>query len=90
MLDLDETLVHSSFKYVPNADFVLSIELTGRCYQIYVLKRPYADEFIKEMSHHYELVLFTASMPTYANAVMRKLDPGGRITLPILNRQHCI
>lgn len=29
VLDLDETLVHSSFKYVENADITLPIEIDG-------------------------------------------------------------
>jgi len=34
VLDLDETLVHSSFKPIPNADFVLSIDLEGVIHRV--------------------------------------------------------
>lgn len=34
VLDLDETLVHSSFKPIPNADFVISIELEGVIHRV--------------------------------------------------------
>lgn len=34
VLDLDETLVHSSFKPIPNPDFVLSIELDGVTHKV--------------------------------------------------------
>lgn len=34
VLDLDETLVHSSFKPIPNADFVISIELENVIHRV--------------------------------------------------------
>jgi RNA polymerase II subunit A small phosphatase-like protein len=30
VLDLDETLVHSSFKSVPNPDYVIPVEIDGK------------------------------------------------------------
>jgi hypothetical protein len=36
VLDLDETLVHSSFKPVPHSDFILSIEMDGITHKVYV------------------------------------------------------
>lgn len=46
VLDLDETLVHSSFKPIDNADIVLPVEIEGKMCYVYVLKRPYCEEFI--------------------------------------------
>lgn len=46
-LDLDETLVHSSFQYVEGADLVLPVEIDGSVWEVYVLKRPGVDEFLK-------------------------------------------
>lgn len=34
VLDLDETLVHSSFKPIPNADFIISIELENVIHRV--------------------------------------------------------
>ena len=34
MIDLDETLVHSSFKPVPNADFIVPVEIDGQVHQV--------------------------------------------------------
>ena len=40
ILDLDETLVHSSFKPVPNPDIVLPVEIEGKVCNVYVVVRP--------------------------------------------------
>ncbi|KAK6027038.1 NLI interacting factor-like phosphatase [Ostertagia ostertagi] len=62
IIDLDETLVHSSFKPVKNPDFVIPVEIDGIVHQVYVLKRPYVDEFLARIGDRYECVLFTASL----------------------------
>jgi RNA polymerase II subunit A small phosphatase-like protein len=41
VLDLDETLVHSSFKHVDNADITLNVDIEGQLCTIYVLVRPF-------------------------------------------------
>ena len=74
VLDLDETLVHSSFKKVKNADIKQSIEIDGFIQTVYVNVRPYAEEFIVEMSKYYEIVMFTASIQKYALPIFNKID----------------
>jgi len=74
VIDLDETLVHSSFKPVDNADFIVPVEIDGTVHQVYVLKRPYVDEFLKRMGELFECVLFTASLAKYADPVADLLD----------------
>ena len=74
VIDLDETLVHSSFKPISNADFIVPVEIDGTIHQVYVLKRPYVDEFLKKMGELYECVLFTASLAKYADPVADLLD----------------
>ncbi|XP_061388301.1 phosphatase Herzog-like [Musca vetustissima] len=74
VIDLDETLVHSSFKPIPNADFIVPVEIDGTIHQVYVLKRPYVDEFLRKMGELYECVLFTASLAKYADPVADLLD----------------
>ena len=70
VLDLDETLVHSSFKPVENADIVLPVEIEGSVCNIYILVRPGVSTFLKRMYKHYELVVFTASLSKYAEPLM--------------------
>lgn len=74
VLDLDETLVHSSFKPVPNADFIIPVEIDNQIHQVYVLKRPGVDQFLKSMGEKFELVVFTASLSKYADPVLDLLD----------------
>ncbi|VDK46124.1 unnamed protein product [Taenia asiatica] len=62
IIDLDETLVHSSFKAVDKADFKVGVEIDNVVHQVYVLKRPHVDEFLRAMANIYECVLFTASL----------------------------
>lgn len=62
VLDLDETLVHSSFKMIPNADFVVPVEIEDVVHNVYVIKRPGVDEFMRRMGELFEIVVFTASL----------------------------
>uniref|UniRef100_A0A9L0R207 CTD small phosphatase 2 n=2 Tax=Equus TaxID=9789 RepID=A0A9L0R207_HORSE len=70
VIDLDETLVHSSFK-------------------VYVLKRPYVDEFLRRMGELFECVLFTASLAKYADPVTDLLDRCG-VFRARLFRESCV
>ncbi|GFO05443.1 carboxy-terminal domain RNA polymerase ii polypeptide a small phosphatase [Plakobranchus ocellatus] len=74
VIDLDETLVHSSFKPINNADFIVPVEIDGTVHQVYVLKRPHVDEFLQRMGEMFECVLFTASLAKYADPVADLLD----------------
>jgi len=64
VLDMDETLIHFE-------------EVGGRG-RFFV--RPHAEEFLKEMSELFEVVIFTAGVQEYADAVLNILDPNGYIT----------
>ncbi|XP_066589116.1 carboxy-terminal domain RNA polymerase II polypeptide A small phosphatase 1 [Prorops nasuta] len=89
VIDLDETLVHSSFKPISNADFVVPVEIDGTEHQVYVLKRPYVDEFLQRMGELYECVLFTASLAKYADPVADLLDKWG-VFRARLFRESCV
>lgn len=79
VLDLDETLVHSSFKVsnkfrnvtsssltllqiLHQADFTIPVEIEGAYHNVYVIKRPGVDQFMKRVGELYEVVVFTASV----------------------------
>ncbi|XP_034550049.1 carboxy-terminal domain RNA polymerase II polypeptide A small phosphatase 1-like [Notolabrus celidotus] len=89
VIDLDETLVHSSFKPVNNADFIIPVEIDGTVHQVYVLKRPHVDEFLKRMGEMFECVLFTASLSKYADPVSDLLDKWGAFRSRLF-RESCV
>ena len=74
ILDLDETLVHSSFTPFEKNDIVLNVDFEGVMYNIYVLVRPDAELFIKTVAKFFELVIFTASISKYASPLLDILD----------------
>jgi len=74
VLDLDETLVHSSFRYVPMADILITVEIESEQHPVYVLKRPGVDQFLVAVAKIYEVVVFTASLSKYANPLIDQLD----------------
>lgn len=74
VLDLDETLVHSSFKSLRNADFIIPVEIDSQYHNVYVIKRPGVDEFMKRVGELYEVVVFTASVSRYGDPLLDQLD----------------
>jgi RNA polymerase II subunit A small phosphatase-like protein len=74
VLDLDETLVHSSFKPIPNPDFIIPVEIEEQVHKVYVLKRPGVDQFLQRCGPLFEVVVFTASLAKYADPVLDLLD----------------
>ncbi|KAK4337275.1 hypothetical protein RND71_043273 [Anisodus tanguticus] len=59
-------LLAAALKYdkepTDDADFVIPIDIDGNVHSVYVLKRPYVDEFLQSVGKLYECVLFTASL----------------------------
>eukprot|EP01127_Copromyxa_protea_P001552 TRINITY_DN11525_c0_g1_i1.p1 TRINITY_DN11525_c0_g1~~TRINITY_DN11525_c0_g1_i1.p1 ORF type:complete len:358 (-),score=59.56 TRINITY_DN11525_c0_g1_i1:93-1127(-) len=88
VLDLDETLVHSSFQEVARYDFKIPVEIEDVTYTVYVAKRPGVDEFMKKMGEIYEIVIFTASLANYADPVLDLLDIHKVIDWRLF-REHC-
>ena len=88
ILDLDETLVHSSFTPFEKNDIILDVDFEGVMYNIYVLVRPDAQKFIKTVAKFYEVVIFTASISKYASPLLDILDNEKNIKYR-LYRDHC-
>ena len=88
VLDLDETLVHSSFQPVSHEDFGIALEIDGKMVQIHVQKRPKVDYFLEKVGELFEVVIFTASLQRYADPIIDRLDINYVVTQR-LYRQHC-
>lgn len=88
VLDLDETLVHSSVQGTADPDLVFSLEIEDKTYSVFVNVRPGAHDFLQQMSVNYELVVFTASRSNYADKVLDLIDPQGFVSHR-LYREHC-
>jgi Dullard-like phosphatase family protein len=89
VLDLDETLVHSSFKPVPNPDCIIPVEIESIVHHVYVRKRPGVDQFLKRCGELFEIVVYTASLSKYADPLLDKLDIH-KVIDHRLFRQHCV
>lgn len=90
ILDVDETLVHSSFRAVPTrCDLEIGIVVNGNPGTVYVKKRPYLEEFFAFIASRFEVVIFTASLGIYCNPLIDILDPEGKLDKKRLFREHC-
>ncbi|KAI0353471.1 NIF-domain-containing protein [Trametes cingulata] len=104
VLDLDETLIHSTSRPLPSvggsglfgfgsrnkgAGYTVEVMLGGRSTLYHVYKRPFVDYFLRKVSQWYTLVIFTASMQEYADPVIDWLDAGRGILGRRLFRESC-
>ena len=88
-LDLDETLVHSSFQPVSNADYVIPVTIEDIVHNVFVIKRPGVDQFLKRVGEHFEIVIYTASLSKYADPLLDKLDIH-KVIDKRLFRENCV
>ena len=81
VLDLDETLLHSSIVPLPTFDVSFPVHFNNLNYQVYVRKRPHMDFFLSRVSQLFEITVFTASQKASARApprAQRDIAPRGR------------
>ncbi|CAG8435029.1 7265_t:CDS:2 [Diversispora eburnea] len=75
ILDLDETLVHSTSRGARTDAHMIEVMVDNHACLYYMHKRPHVDHFLKKVSEWYKVIIFTASMPEYADPVIDLLDP---------------
>ncbi|KAK4271788.1 hypothetical protein QN277_020429 [Acacia crassicarpa] len=90
VLDLDETLVHSTLEHCDNADFTFTVFFNMKDYTVYVRKRPYLHTFLERVAEMFEVVIFTASQSIYAKQLLDVLDPDGKLISRRVYRESCI
>lgn len=86
---MDETLIHTNESITQNYE----LRVPFRCYQGrikygYVNIRPYAKEILKNLSKHFDIIIFTASSPGYADPILDYLDTD-KVIQHRLYREHC-
>ena len=89
VLDLDETLIHCVENPCAESDIKLTFKADDVEVAIGINIRPYALTFLKKMAKKFEIIIFTASHHTYADAILDELDPDGEIFQHRLYRHHC-
>lgn len=90
VLDLDETLVHCSVEEPATCDLTFGVEFHGIDYQVYVKLRPHLQRFLQAVSQDFEVVVFTASQPVYANELLNRIDPNSSLVHYRLFRESCL
>lgn len=84
ILDLDETLVHSTPiepfpQFVHLYQYSIDIYIDNTQCTFYVSERPHLKEFMRKVCEWYEVVIFTASVRNYADPVIDKLECSKKI-----------
>lgn len=90
VLDLDETLVHSTLEHCEDADFTFTVFFNMREHTVYVKERPHLRTFLKKVAEMFEVVVFTASQSIYAEQLLDILDPDGKLISGRAYRESCI
>ncbi|KAL5733771.1 hypothetical protein ACOSQ2_033463 [Xanthoceras sorbifolium] len=90
VLDLDETLVHSTTEPCENADFTFQVFFDMKEHTIYVRQRPFLRTFLERVVEMFEIIVFTASQSIYAEQLLDILDPDKNIFSQRVYRESCI
>ncbi|GER42753.1 CTD small phosphatase-like protein [Striga asiatica] len=89
VLDLDETLVHSTLGHCENVDFTFTVTLNTKECVVYVKQRPHLMTFLQRVAELFEIVVFTASQSIYAKQLLDILDPHGKVISRRAYRESC-
>ncbi|MES1917987.1 hypothetical protein MHBO_000023 [Bonamia ostreae] len=88
VLDLDNTLVHTSLTENISRKHDFSIYMETLDAPFYVYKRPGLEYFLENLSNKYAIYLFTASLKQYADKVIANLKNKNRFSKRFY-REHC-
>ncbi|XBI27895.1 hypothetical protein VPH35_052252 [Triticum aestivum] len=90
VLDLDETLVHSTLDHCDISDFSIQVFFNMKDHTVHVRQRPHLKMFLEKVAQMFELVIFTASQRIYAEQIIDRLDPDGKLISQRIYRESCI
>lgn len=90
IFDMDETLIHCVDSIEDeNPQYVIKVQLEDEEVEAGINIRPYALECLETVNQKFEVVVFTASHQTYADAVLDFIDPEGDLIQKRLYRDSC-
>ncbi len=82
ILDLDETLIHASFKALSrSADFQL--------FGYHVYKRPYLETFILSCSQYFKLAVWSSASDDYVEEMVKRIIPSAIQLEFVWGRSRC-
>ncbi|KAK9803388.1 hypothetical protein WJX72_003872 [[Myrmecia] bisecta] len=90
VLDLDETLVHSTLDSFDKVDFTFPVSFNGRQHTVNVRQRPHLFTFLERTAQLFEVVVFTASQKVYAEELLNIMDPDRRLIRHRVFRDSCV
>lgn len=90
VLDLDETLVHSTLEKCQDADFSFPVHFNSQMHTVYVRRRPHLEAFMERVAQMFEIIVFTASQGVYAEQLLNILDPQRRLIRHRIFRDSCV
>ena len=103
LLDLDETLIHSEYKFSYNNKISNSDKIKEKCiykeihfkegeseFQMIIFIRPFLNDFLENMNSYFDLGIFTAALKNYAEAALKIIDPSEKFFKFKFFRDSCI
>jgi CTD small phosphatase-like protein 2 len=90
VLDLDETLVHSTLDGDCTPDFTFAVQMGPVCHMVAVRMRPHLHTFLNRVAELFEVVVFTASQQIYAEQLLDIIDPGEKCIKHRVYRDSCV
>ena len=91
IFDLDETLIRCETKNIEKADRIITIKLpSGQKARIGLNIRPKIIQALTSIMKNYNMIVFTASVQTYADSVINYIDPTKEFFKYRLYRTHCL
>ena len=96
IFDIDETMIHTLDERDPQEMkgsvrlFIPDTEYPSQSIEINLNVRPYLKQCLNDLCTKFQIIAFTASERTYADAVLDYLDSQKYIFSTRLYRDHCI
>lgn len=90
VLDLDETLVHSTLDDKNASDFSFPVHFHNQTHTVNVRCRPHLEAFMEHVGPRFEVVIFTASQRVYAERLLDIIDPEQKYFAHRIFRDSCV